>query len=116
MPKHTPKPWSVGVEKNATSSKVLVLGHDPDDPGNPWHVAEVFGGASHEEDPVYENAALIAASPDLLGACQALVRKFDRLLRRKYDNPPSLFEIDDEVDAIRAAIRKATSTPNPSES
>lgn len=94
MSKHTPGPWNVSEEFDGTSIKAGM-----------FHVTHTIQACGFHEPDVDKavtqaNARLIAAAPELLEACQALIAYCDK-------NPPmgdSLWS----VRQIRAAIAKAT--------
>lgn len=91
---HTPGPWeAVGKRPDKCCGYSIFSGNQ----------LVAFVGDTDWETPVDANARLIAASPDLLDACQALIAYCDK-------NPPmgdSLWS----VRQIRAAIAKATGEP-----
>ena len=82
MSTHTPGPWA--MTRKATNHQHL------SGPG-PGLIADI-----HRD----EDAAIIAAAPDLLAALQKLVRAIDRL--------PGNNPLDGLADEARAAIAKAT--------
>lgn len=92
--KHTPGPWYVahrGPENRLICNRDIT-------------VAEVLDDCHPDADQELANARLIAAAPELLEACQALVRAID--CRRTLD----------EIEATRAArkaISKATGNQSP---
>ena len=80
---HTPGPWTIRAADRAivpVSDPARLVAH---------------GGAIHPDD-----AALIAAAPELLAALQRIVRAADRM---PIDSP-----LDGIVDEARAAIARAT--------
>ena len=90
MSKHTPGPWKstgkeVGVDYTATHGAVASIIGMP----NRWETAA--------------NAALIAAAPDLLDACQAIVELRDLAIGGVIDSK-SLIQA---MDYCRGAIIKA---------
>lgn len=97
--KHTPGPWELyidgtrpGIEAPDASLSIVIFGDKGDDGG-------VRGGTKPE---AFANAALIAASPELLQAlldCTAGLEAYTKA-RGLYDDP--------RVKAARAAIAKAT--------
>lgn len=102
--KFTPGPWTLA--KDCSQSAIdLGLTIIVESVSEESHVAFVF-------DDKPGDAAMIAAAPELLAACQAWVDYFDELTR---DDEPGdrLAEIrrrfhQERVDATRAAIVKAT--------
>ena len=105
--KHTPGPWAVGDEERNN-----IVG-----PGG--QVASVgpfaSGGASRGDfDTMTANARLIAAAPELLAACIALLGESDPALEEAYERWVNLEdEAPEDVRTMleneaRAAIAKAT--------
>jgi hypothetical protein len=88
---HTPGPWTIHTDRD---NQDVAVG-DPDFyasiMGDDWHVARVW----QIEDSA-DNAKLIAAAPDLLGACLAAEKWLD-----------GWASAEPYIDVIRAAIAKA---------
>ena len=78
--KHTPGPWEQ-MDDGGPSRFVFTGGHSPEFPSHCIQAATV------------EDARLIAAAPELLAACIALIKTDD---------------LQDAIDKARAAITKAT--------
>lgn len=104
MTEHTPGPWQTvqEPEQRATNEmyRYVVVADDPDDPLSPWNIAAAFGWVGHQDDPWEQSAAnarLIAAAPDLLAACRAVVSAYAS--GQAYDKCP--------LDIVKAAIGKA---------
>ena len=122
-PKHTAGPWALGWPSGNLASDSRVKSADGV-PYRIWHtvdgikrngihkkgVAHIYGG-EYEEGRIFEktkpmleeqlaNAMLIAAAPELLEACKAMVTRLD--------NSPYSSEL--EIMA-RAAISKAETAP-----
>ena len=97
MSGHTPEPWGAYFQDMAPIWTVAGSG------GKGMFIAEVYG----ENDEA--DAYLIAAAPELLAACEAVLA-----LVEKNDDPEMSEEsleqmAQDAADRIRAAIAKATS-------
>jgi len=88
MTKHTPGPWSIGFASD--DSKVQIISADG------YHLAYV------EQDPIYPNARLIAAAPEMLECLQDVI---EWLTSGKVDGVG--FDHAQVEDTIRAAIKKA---------
>ena len=88
MAEHTPGPWY----QNISAKYPVFAGEAP----NHVHIASILHGASDSEREA--NLRLIAAAPDLLYACQILIRLVE--LEVVGDTP-------NEVKTARAAIAKA---------
>ena len=82
---HTPGPWSI----DRAYGDCCVAGRDGD------RIAAVYGYDYGEDEA---NAALIAAAPDLLAACQAVLDEFPAADGRRIESVKAL---------CRAALRKA---------
>lgn len=97
--KHTPGPWIWGAD--AHDSRVMAT-------EAPWRdrtIAEVH----HGEDVMGEaNGHLIAAAPDLLAACEAmLTQRYSSWHRFAEEDDPE----PDDMQKARAAIKKARGEP-----
>ena len=66
-PKHTPGPWKIEYDNDGNGGFQEWLNIGP---------AKVMGGR-HLTEEDHANAQLIAAAPDLLEACQAMIRARD---------------------------------------
>ena len=88
--KHTPEPWT--VDDLRPDGNLEIVG------GDDVLVAEVDPNGSEKE--VSANAALIAAAPDLLAACEGIMGLLDADL-------DAVAAWQKEADAVRAAIAKA---------
>ncbi len=86
MSEHTPGPWEVATKPNGNGTRTTV----ETEWGN-------FVALTGETD-----ARLIAAAPDLLEACKAIVETYAR-----HNVPPDAY-IARDLPALRAAIAKAT--------
>lgn len=115
MSKHTPGPWDIIREEQPNDYPLVWVGRkdrrgrEGNDYRNsislvPRHVCQVYDQLS-EEDAA--NARLVAAAPDLLGACKAIWN----------DWGDSLNATDPEAEGyatlqlVKAAIAKAEGTP-----
>jgi hypothetical protein len=87
---HTKGPWAIGMETDEETGQVIA--------SDGSHLARV------ESYPVMENTLLIAAAPELLEACKALILRFDRACDEGRCNPVFL---ESERASMRAAIAKA---------
>lgn len=96
MTKHTKGPWKVG--QYLGSLRQFVIHMDVGDNGRGSDVA--FTSAAFGNDETIANARLIAASPDLLEALQAIEMLYAPLAR---DSTAATW-----IDKARAAIAKAT--------
>lgn len=105
MAKHTPGPWHVWTDKALDDTPYIkVYQRTPDDE----HITvctmgvsdgEVWGGYAGEE----EDALLIAAAPDLLKACEALIEA----QRRASAGETGGFGLyHDAVELARAVVEK----------
>ncbi len=101
--KHTEGPWDVKVFRGREETSLFVEGRIADDRGLCCQV-QLVGDRPNDEDMA--NARLIAASPCLLAALEALVKDATEC---EVDGEPS--QVDgiqwDDVLAARAAIAKA---------
>ncbi len=101
MSKHTPGPWMVDIVKNGghwTYDIRTVAPHNP---------AGTIGKHIATANPLMQargedNAALLAAAPELLAACQAYNSAYSFIS----ENPPH-HALRDAVMKVRAAIAKA---------
>ena len=87
---HTPGPWK--TEQRTTKGEFVTETHIVASDGS--HIAEV------SPCQIEENARLIAAAPDLLGACNAALVAIDSIM------PPEE-RGDSASDKLRAAIARA---------
>lgn len=106
--KHTPGPWAY---EDPMGPDILSIVANPDAEPAEWvHIAQIGTGdsdvASFAENVA--NAHLIAAAPDLLAACQALVALAEANLC-KPAHPTEGWDayVPTEVTQARAAIAKA---------
>lgn len=98
MASHTPGPWAA---LKGTEDESERWGVYQDTGPAKWHLATIENGAPGDTLKTEEsNARLIAAAPDLLAACVALVRW--------RDGGGGNLQRDDVIAAARAAIAKAT--------
>lgn len=97
MSAHTPGPW--------TQIDQLVVVQPPEHDYSTWIANASVGGESRATQ--IANARLIAAAPDLLAAGQAALQLMEQL-NRGIGARDGTWQ---EVDLLRAAIAKATSTP-----
>jgi hypothetical protein len=99
MSKHTPGPWWIESRARTAINK------------GPKHIAMVnFYNGGNEETDVREeeheaNVHLIAAAPDLLEACQALIKKIYNLAD-KYNDRSCDYDVCEEIRQARTAIAK----------
>jgi len=100
--KHTPGPWETDTSA-VSSTDIPVCGRTKS--GNPRWVARVYGEGtlSRVTDERNANARLIAAAPELLGACHAVL-DWAKAPGNHGGNP----YCKDFVKAAEAAIRRAT--------
>ena len=85
-----------------------VMAVDADDPNKKWFVAEIQNGAPGDSCATEErNARLIAASKELLSACQTMLLAWKNIPypRMESDEESSLWSAR---NAIQSAIAKAT--------
>jgi hypothetical protein len=87
---HTPGPWAIGNASKRDFGAVTHVG--PFD--HPCGICEVYGAV---DDEPQANARLIAAAPDLLEACEAVLAEV---------NEPYNFD-HDSIAMCRNAIKKA---------
>ena len=111
---HTPGPWRIDYQQDEAPYIVAEQGKawnnptichlyqdiTPDDSVTIGPLLEAFDNAT-------ANARLIAAAPDLLAACQALMRAETMQTEGKRDGA-TMGQISLAIDAARAAIAKAT--------
>jgi hypothetical protein len=107
--RHTPGPWEVELCRDDPDEAFASVDVDEGGPcGGGWQIAKCYSGQEQQPpDDLDEacwvatvaNANLIAASPDLLAACEAAVAHFE--------NIPTTREEDPIFAALRAAIAKA---------
>jgi hypothetical protein len=74
MSKHTPAPWRLQLQRYGGYRIFKLLKDSPDDQG--YSIIGDFRGACYVRDPDEEttaNARLIAAAPELLAACKAVL-------------------------------------------
>lgn len=100
---HTPGPWFRGAQ---CDGYVQVRTDDTGTPNerrdcisNEWTVAQVNDCMGHES---WANANLIAAAPDMLAACQRILRAVRWSVTEDRMTP------DQQADVLSAAIAKAT--------
>lgn len=89
--KHTPGPWIAKRVRDSETNGDLDI-----DSVDGYHIAESIGGLDDGEEEA--NARLIAAAPDLLHACAAIVEWCDK-------NPPAGDALYC-INQARAAIAK----------
>lgn len=60
--KHTQEPWGFKAHEERPTT-IVITGHDPEDPGAPWNIAEMVPGASYDNPDQSEmlNARRIVA-------------------------------------------------------
>lgn len=113
MTKHTPAPWAVEPDYDDIDGTVLIHGA-ADCPGlTPValvYTADAFPCVEDEDRAAFEaeckaNAALIAAAPDLLAACEATLD-----LMTEYGGCCAIGRGIDLRDVCRSAIAKARAT------
>lgn len=104
--KHTPGPWTIEPETGAIEAHGAVLGKiyraddypcaivDPED-----EIEDGEGSYQNIDDECKANAALAAAAPDLLDACEAFVEAWKKSLQ--------LEKTDVALRMAEAAIEKA---------
>ena len=92
MSAHTPGPWGHGV-----NPRHILAGDD--------EVARAIALGTHRLEEAKANAALIAAAPDLLAACEKALAAFDVPCGR-LDIGQSMAQTY-ALDDLRAAIAKA---------
>lgn len=100
MGKHTPGPWKVEWDPDGGSALEPAVMHDG------YYVAtchEMSGDAKGSVEAL-ENARLIAAAPDLLGALRSALLVLNGLTS---EHQRSLPVIRDELERMAAAIAKA---------
>jgi hypothetical protein len=97
MSKHTPGPWSADIVWPVPETIVHAYCN-----GKPYSLAEVHSMPEPGEREA--NAKLIAAAPELLESCKALLEEL-RLIREK--DGPFVYDTTCRIEA-RAVIAKAT--------
>lgn len=108
--KHTPGPW---VFDPTNYGVVDLLGYDLlDTNGNPIgvmvHTQLIGGFMKTKPNPKAEaNAALVAAAPELLSACQSMLAYMEEFHVEACLNEPDCFECG-LTEALSEAIAKAT--------
>lgn len=110
MSAHTPGPW-VWVEAYESAYLVPVVEYqkDPEFPGS-YAIADdgsAGGEYSQKIDPHGADATLIAASPDLLEACEAHMAALASKIRDGKDRPEYAEAIYQAQKKMDAAIKKA---------
>lgn len=105
MSKHTSGPWIIGdsIDKD-TSERFLSVW--PENLSTPA-ICRV-SPKKDETDLDFANAKLIAAAPDLLEACQALLKRNEQLYRM-VEYPREDMSGETSLQLAKAAIKKATS-------
>lgn len=99
-PKWTAGPWKVSAPAGGgTFSDLFISATDPEDPGLPWTVAQVFADCGLDGDWQH-NASLIAAAPALYEALAGLVGEADDGAK-----------FSDRMKAARAALALARGEP-----
>ena len=95
---HTPGPW-VACDPELWRDDPVVVYTDPGDDGNTVEVCEVYSDPASlaERDA---NIRLIAAAPDLLAACEDLLRRFG------FTDWQSVHDAA-VIESARAAVAKA---------
>jgi hypothetical protein len=93
---HTPGPWEVG---DGMTRHIAIMARD-----FTYDVCEVTRAGITEDEQV-GNARLIAASPELLSACQALMKAEG--MQQGERGGYTMGAISLAIDAARAAIAKA---------
>jgi len=97
--KHTPGPWTLGTRAAYQNRDDPVFWHrDVVNGSKTIRVAKVSGVG---EDRAEANACLIAAAPDLLEACEVLLKAAPELWGDDIEKWPRL------MDRVEAAIAKA---------
>lgn len=99
MTEHTPGPWHRNI--HPVSRYPIVFA------GRNTHIARVITQGLTDSE-AEANCDLIAAAPDLLRELQSFVDRWS-----KYPKPPTGEELNVYLDSARAAIAKATGTPEP---
>ena len=96
--KFTPGPWRVsGLLRYVLALKTKT-------------VCEVPCGGARLANVDIANAQLMAAAPDLLAACEALVERYESLVHSDYDGCNALEPLLADAAHARAAIAKALGT------
>ena len=99
--RHTPGPWSLfdGRSSNKNGQQLVLGPFDEATRSTPW-IAWVneTTPAMHQYTP---NARLIAAAPELLEACERVLRAI------KWSSTDDRMAEDEQADMLRAAIAKA---------
>lgn len=103
--KHSPTPWEFSADDKLNSQRAFGIVRslpegESQEPGHTEVVAEVCDGPTAEAD-----ARLIAAAPDLLAACKALMLAEGMQSGKRDGGTMGL--ISSAIDSARAAIRKA---------
>lgn len=101
--KHTPEPW--GLKTGADGKTIVITGHDPEAPGDPWSVADMVPGASYRniEDPVEHNARRIVAC---VNACAGIHTEALELVGALETRRLRLEEAEELIRAGQAAFRR----------
>lgn len=95
-PKHTPAPWIVNSKDYDRFGETVWVEAE----SNGHYVCELVRDAGHTE---FANARLIAASPELLEAAEALLSKLDHITTDQFSNGGEW----EEREALRAIVAKA---------
>lgn len=100
MSKHTPWPWAVEKVHEGPFSSIgqpVAWVGEPDD-------AYMVGRINDDQDSTdaFANARLIAAAPELLMCCKALVAAIERVA---VDHPNGLYLGSEHQDAVMAIAR-----------
>lgn len=97
---HTPGPWHTDGSS--------VYWRSPSD-GNNWLIAQLVEPPVRPSDEVEANARLIAAAPDLLAGCQALIELFDYYRSQGVFGERTAYNphMSHKFDIARGAIAKA---------
>lgn len=95
---HTPGPWMVGTRLDGDNT--IKVGVPINEDKTLHTVAYIAPRPSYEKgNPQLSNARLIAAAPELLEACRAMLSPFE-------DEEESIL-LADALDLLKAAIAKA---------
>ena len=108
MTKHTPGPWAIDFwRSNAT--KVINIGPECKFGGSPILTVVASVPVAYDEYSKQEsaNAHLIAAAPDLLGACEKALIDLEDFRRHAHVSMELKCNMEGSYKAIKQAIAKA---------
>jgi hypothetical protein len=108
--KHTPGPWVVEYSRDYYRRDRPIGINAPNDAGVPGavgHIVRRNGIGLPSSDRAKANARLIAAAPDLLSACEAMLLDYESQFGMNYCECDSSVGLTCNACRTRAAINKA---------